>query len=285
MNRLIILITGLLILSMPVQSRAAGMDIGFSTWYCWWQPSWNNEGASYRINPAFFYGPGLSFRLPANFTISSGFLYALVKTESPMGLKSTAQSKRTIQRYDSDTTISYSFTSFFKLFVGFKYTHYQFLTGMMMVMPGVPPGIIGSKDKYKYDEYAPAMGIGFTVHLIENLYLLINASILYEYSFISRKTYGVASFTPIMYTIPAEHWSVNKIGANSQLGFAYFIQKINTVITIGGRYQVYKIVRSDSDSRREQYSEYYDHFYGITASVLYRIEFGKKKGQEADEKK
>jgi hypothetical protein len=281
--QLFFLITGLLVLLMPLRAGAAGMDIGMSTWYCWWQPSWNNENEGFKVDPAFYFGPGVSFRLPGKVTMSTSFLYARVKAESTRRETSIpwspAMEKRVIHRYDSDTAISYSFTRFFKLFAGFKYSHYKYENDQTLLFPLLLSMYFGTKEKYRYDNYAPALGIGFTVHLIENFFLLIKASVLYEKSSIVRNAYWYASGTPPMFfPFPPEHWSVNKVGANAHLSFAYFIQPINTSISIGFRYQFFKIVKSDS--KNEDYTEYYDHFYGITASVVYRIDFEKKEKQE-----
>lgn len=87
--------------------------------------------------------------------------------------------------------------------------------------------------------------------------------------------------TPVIYAEQSCSWSVNKMGANAQVSFAYLIQPINTSISVGFRYQFYKTVKSNTD--QDQYTHYYDHFYGIAASVLYRIEFVRKE-EKADEK-
>jgi len=89
--------------------------------------------------------------------------------------------------------------------------------------------------------------------------------------------------TPVIYAEQSCSWSVNKIGANEQVSFAYLIQPINTSISVGFRYQFYKTVKSNTD--QDQYTHYYDHFYGIAASVIYRIEFKSKKEQDNDEEK
>lgn len=276
MHRFVILITGLLILLEPYTARAAGMDIGMSTWYCWWDPSWNHEGAGYDIKPTFFYGPGLSFRLPANVSISTNFLYARVKAEAPLTMQSSEKKNYVIHRYDSDTTISYSFTGFFKLFAGFKYSNYQYVNDMTVVMLFNPFTAISGREKRRYDEFAPALGVGFTIHLIENFYLLITSSVLYNRCHVSSKAYVYTiDAVPRFYPYPDRRWSVDKIGANAQLSFAYLIQPINTSIAVGFRYQLFKIVKSNPGN--DDYSEYYDHFYGVTASMLYRIEFAQKK--------
>ncbi len=283
--RIIILIAGLLIPSIPLQSMASGIDIGGSTWFSWWKPSWNNESAGFTVKPGFYYGPALSFRLPANVTISSGFLYARLKAESPPGPTlapwATSMETRVIHRYDSDSTISYSFTWFLKLFAGFKYSRIDYENDQRSMIPSVST-IFYFKEKYRYDNYAPALGIGFSVHLIENFFLLITASMLYEHSSIYRKSdMYILGPSLMILPMPRQHCSINKIGANTHLSLAYFIKPISTNIAIGFRYQFFKTVRSAP--KYEEYSKYYDHFYGITASVLYRIDFKKKKDQQIDQ--
>ncbi len=282
MHRIIILVIILLLLSMPHRTGAAGMDIGMSTWFCWWQPSWNNGFSSYKVTPAFFYGPGLSFRLPGNVTVSSNFLYARVKAEGRMILAPPSKMNRVIRRYDSDSTLSYTFTRFFKLFAGFKYSYYSYQESSPMFMPGSMFQL--TIDKKKYNEYAPALGIGFTIHLVDHLYVMIHASCVYMFTSVekdSRVLMSVSGMSPLFFIYPRKNWSVNKMGANAQLALAYFIKPINTSISIGFRYQFYKTVKSDT--QEDQYTHYYDHFYGINASVIYRIDFEKKKDQAEDD--
>ncbi len=281
-----ILILGLVISVMPIRAWAAGMDLAMSTWFCQWQPSWSTEKSGYKVKPAVFFGPGLSFRLPGNVTVSSGFLYASLKAtavqKDTSSRWSSSNEQRAIKRYDSDTTISYSFNRLFKLYTGFKYTRYKYENTSTQLQYLLLSLFSGTLEQYRYDNYAPALGFGFTIHLIENFFLLINTSLLYEYSTITRRAYRFASGAlPIYIPYPQEHWSLHKIGANAHLSFIYFIKAINTNIAIGFRYQFFKIIKSGSIY--EDYSQYYDHFYGLTASVIYRIDFGKKKEPEKNE--
>jgi len=284
--RLLFLITGMVLLMIPASAVAAGMDIAMSTWCCQWMPSWSTPSSVYKVDPAFFYGPGLSFRLPGNVTISSGFLYARLEAASERKRTSIPWSptmeSRVINRYDSDTTVGYSFTRFFKLFAGFKYTQYKYQNNETLWLPLVWTLLLGTLEKYRYDNYAPALGIGFSIHVVENFFILINTSLLYESSSINRRKYWYSSGTPsLVLPFPEEQWSLHKIGANANLSFVYFIKPIHTNISVGFRYQFFKTVWSES--RNEDYSEYCDHFYGLTASVIYRIDFGKKKEEEKKE--
>lgn len=285
-HRLLFLITGMILLLIPHRAGAAGMDIAMTTWFCQWQPSWSTEKSGYRVKPALFFGPGLSFRLPGKVTVSSGFLYARLKAtavqKDTSSQWSLSNDQRVIKRYDSDTTISYSFNKIFKLYAGFKYTQYRYDNTNTQMLYLLLSLFSGTLEKYRFDNYAPALGFGFTIHVIENFFLLINTSLLYEYSSIIRRAYRFASgVLPIFLSYPQEHWSLHKIGANAHLSFVYFIKAINTNISIGFRYQFFKIVKSGS--QYADYSEYYDHFYGLTASVIYRIDFGKKKEPEKNE--
>ena len=289
MRRFCIVIIGLAVLCAPIRAVAAGMDIGMTTWYCRWQPSWNNKNSGYRVEPAVFYGPGVSFRLPGNVTISTNFLYARILAETPvkiLNLVNPSVSTRVIQRYDSDSTIGYSFTAFFRLFLGFKYSRYNYVAEQMQLAPGILWIFSGTREKYRYDNYAPALGLNFKVHVVEHFFILITASFLYEQShvFKSKYQYLISSgASPMFFPYKDTRWAVNKLGANASLAFAYFIKPINTSISIGFRYQFFKTVKPKTDN--DEYSEYYDHFYGLTASAIYKIDFGKNIDRDEKEER
>jgi len=279
---------------IPRIGSAAGMGIGMNTWFVWWKPYFTLEteknlsiGKKYTANPNFLYGPVLTFYLPKHFTLSAMFLYGefyFKKNETIIIPPLFALPQKTnylIKRYDSDSSVTYSFTRIFNMSLGFKYTHFMYNTRSTSGLPGI---MMLENQKKTYDEYAPALGFGLTIPLVEKtLYLIMNASGIFDFVTLKMSGDTTTIFANFYFTFPikpiAQH--VYKIGMNSTLTLAYYVEKINTTFTLGIRYQMFKMLNTDKtiDLKLDRM---YDHFYGITAAVIYRINFPDKKIVEKD---
>lgn len=243
---------------------APGIDIGMHAWFAWWDPAWNKRPgtAKFKLRPAFLYGPQISFRLPGNFTISNQFLYgvyhAVAKVTTPV---MSSKSDRRIKRVDNDTTLSYTILKFLKVFLGFKYSRYSYTENSYS-------SVVQMRSKNTFTEYAPGIGFGFNVHLVEGLFLLVNASTIYNFNF-QKKIDDMYFITGFAIRSPADNYKNYRIGFNSTLSLAYYISKINLTMVIGGRYQFFKIIKSNNKGAYD----WMEHFYGVTATALYRIDF------------
>ncbi|MBN2159583.1 MAG: hypothetical protein JW807_09320 [Spirochaetes bacterium] len=254
----------------PLELEATTISIGGTAWYAWWDASWAKEqsGTDYTVKPNVLYGPGLSISFPKGVTISSLVLQGKFSAKSsafiPTGTTSIplmpVSQNRSTWRLDSDTHLSYAITDYFRILVGFKYTYYEYNLSQWS-------GILFSRGKIWYNEYAPALGIAFNIHLVQWLYLVIQSSVIFNFSIRTSSQFGVIFNGTNVQPIPlaGDRSDVNRIGSNSSLGFMYHIEPANITILLAGRYQMYKTFSKSQLSELK----YMDHFYGATASVMY----------------
>lgn len=250
----------------PLKLGATTISIGGTAWFTWWDASWTKESFSpdFRVKPNFLYGPAISLSLPKGVTISSllqqGKFKAKQTTLVPTGAGLfEVTDNRNTWRLDSDSHISFAVTDFFRILVGFKYTYYYYSIKSFW-------GVLYLWGKIWYNEYAPALGLSFNIHLVQNLYLVIQSSVIYNFSVRKQDQYMVFIDTSGPQLLPSPSTvNENRIGSNSSLMFAYHIEPANITFSLGGRYQLYKALKKSAYSD----PKYMDHFYGVTASVMY----------------
>ncbi len=80
---------------------------------------------------------------------------------------------REVTKIDSDTTLSYNITNFFKVFAGYKYQVYTYTESERYLAPeGAQYGIYSSENTARHVNMGPGIGVGFTVPLYKSLFLL-----------------------------------------------------------------------------------------------------------------
>ncbi len=300
----------LLFMSFSQTARAASLNIGGTVWYAWWDNGLKNYDAGkdlpfdtnnkYYMPSAPMYGPSLGLNigkwsitavfLPGNqFKARSSYidLYDRTKTQSVV---------HSMLTYDFDGAVSYSFTQWFKLFLGVKVQGYN-ENGKDQTLG------IGFYDSgiYRIDYLAlgPGLGIGINAHLVDNLFLLANASGLYLRSESKNfsKGAGIDKISNDVYFTKVRDTTTANIAAlNSSVALAYYVEKASLSISVGGRYQffryyfakhsisnyynysIYDGMIFDRDQfilnrhvRHREFNRYYDHFYGATFSVVYSV--------------
>ncbi len=236
----IFLLCFLLIIITGRESSAADISIGATGWYA--QMDFVDD-SNMEMEPAFLYGPLLNISFLENWGVSFVVLYGKVKSkEEEDGFE--------LKRIDSDTLLNYNFNKYFKIFTGCKYMSYAWG---------------GSDDGGIHYSVGPGLGLGVTLPLGGNFYLLGNFSGVYlwgkhkEDSSSSEEEEG------------RPDWETDMVerGFNTKLSFAYYISAASTSINLGFRYQYSKFIYKDSTSYSED-SAYM--FYGITLSAVYSFE-------------
>lgn len=281
------------ILLIPRAAGSAGMGIAGSTWFVWWKPYWEVKKSqlifkdTFTIKPGFISGPALQFYLPKNVSLSTSVLYgefsskrktysytapAFGPTYLPFDIYRNSSSTK---RIDSDTTILYAINRFFSIFLGFKYSHIDYKDWFYLTYTSA---FMYDRKKRIINEYAPALGFGVAIPLVPHVFfMIIKASVLFNVMMPDVRQWHLLLYTKGTGVIYPENetFVYYRIGLNSTLNLAYFISAINTTITIGFRYQMLKMLQSDpfEINGETPLSVLYDHFYGITAGVLYRIDF------------
>jgi hypothetical protein len=252
--RLLAAALGLFLLAQP--ARAATMSIGYLTWFNWWEISDNPsediyDKYEYNLEPSFLYGPMLSFQITPEWNVSSLFIMGSYRSEFNGVLDGYAYSSSyDIWRYDSDTTVSYAFTPYFRLFLGFKFMRYTYTID--------DSSDSGDGMTYIYDDYAPGAGVIFTIAFTKNIYLSISVGALF--SFTNMTVENIPD--DVISVILLDSWY--KVGANARMILNFTIEKAHMVITTGFRYQMFY-------SFSDEYEEFnsVQHLYGPELSVIF----------------
>ncbi len=297
-------------------SGAAGLKAGATVWYTWWDGANRSisTGAGtplstlnrYHQVPAILYGPVLSVDFNQRWSLS--VIFALGTDIRARGsyyepwMSGYHRLGNRYFRYDLDPTAAYAFNRYVKVFAGMKLQGYD-IDGTSETY--YSNRFEKSSPKTKYIAYGPGAGIGLTVPLHENLFVIANVSGLYMRSDITRKelitVYGtVGQGNDASSTNGRFAWNV--WGGNANASLAWYVPRASLTFSLGGRYQLFWIqlagnhVSNRTTSIRyggvnlfaaqfgEAISEYiarhsyhgkYDHFYGITFSTIYSFDFSK----------
>ncbi len=272
----------------PTPARAgSSLGIGFTTWYNWWLPYWKNISAGpmtstdRNVRPNFLYGPMIAIKLPRHVRISSMFMmgdydikqngYFFYSNIIPM------KGVSTMRRYDSDTSLGVSLNRYVSINFGFKYSKYAFKEKSGFATMGT------IKEK-TYNDYSPALGLGVTVPLYKtSLFMLFNLSGIYCFSNVNVKSillsYSSNGGISVLRGTPSTY-HFGKAGLNTTLSFAYYLEPADMTFMIGYRYQALMLVIRDNSFGNGNTLKKIDHFYGITAGVMYTFDFDKLSGKK-----
>lgn len=197
----------------PVRADA-GVSLGLSSWYAWWDVSPDND---YSVDPKPLFGPVLGVDFAERWSLTSVLLVGTYHA------KSDTNPEYTYRRYDSDTALNYSLSRYFKVFAGFKYMRYDTSSDQL------------DRD-VKQISYGPGVGAGLTLPLSDSLFAVANVSFMYLFG---------------LQRDPWADWI--EVGCNTALGLAYYITPIATTITAGVRYQYFETGAADGDTKHTFY--------------------------------
>lgn len=315
-------IMGLMLILSAQAAFSAPVDlsIGGTAWYIWWKPAWADAKAT---TTAIVQGPGLftedshDFQPGSNVMagpiVSIGFLerwsIQSVLTMGRLSFKSRGYSTdallssassgiapsykkytRDVLKWDSDTSIGCAVHRMVKIFAGFKHQGYRFEEKMenLLFVPGPPPVFTRAlTDDVR--AYGGGLGLGLTIPVVADFYIMASVSgvLLWSFETISVKRmnsfiYSATGGLIPLYIIPQKGHYLS-YGGTASLSFAYNIEKINTTLSLGGRYQI--LFNHQDYSRHNPLNNdvsiniidrQYDHFFGITLSAIYTFHIGKK---------
>jgi len=292
MKKVMILIPVILIfLFVSVSSSMAmHMNAGASVWYAWWDPMWENaftgdsleitknydlEKADFDMDAEPLFGPMISLSFSELYTLSFSFMYGEYNAESfshyveESGTEFEEYSKIKSKKYEADLMLSRKISNFFKVYSGLKIQRYDYDEER-----NVYEALGNTKvNTVKYREFGngigAGLGIGYTQHLINNIYLLTNVSAIFMWNNLDRTTRENQDtlFSPnIDYNIDFLTW-----GANTTASIAYYIAPASVTLAIGGRYQHLRYKQLNQKDERDLDGNT-DNFYGVTFSALYGFE-------------
>jgi hypothetical protein len=292
------------------------LSIGGTAWYAWWQPAWSDAKSTsfvLQANPGLFIEDSHDFKPTSNamagpvvslsflgrwsiqsvFTIgkfksfSSGPSYDAVLFSNHQNLVASYKKyTRDILKWDSDTSIGCAVHRMVKIFAGFKTQGYRYEERLDDVMYEESLMLIHRALVDDVKAYGCGLGLGLTIPLGADFYLMMSASGLVLWSFekinINRsKSYMVQKNGPYFLPVIQRKGRYLSYGGSAALSLAYNIKKIDTTISLGGRYQLLL--------NRQRYNNLffndvamniidgqYDHFFGVTVSAIYTFHIGKK---------
>lgn len=196
----------------PIQSFAAGISVGGTVWYQYWE----NSEDTIEFDPDWMYGPALAVAITDNLRINTVFYYGefdtLVNGTSP----------GSTERYDSDTSLGYRIHDYVTILAGFKYMHCSLETTGFPAMT------------YTFDIYGPAVGGALSIPLIDYFSLSAGLSGIYMWEKDKIKSFS-----------GTEKNRIRGLSYNSTAALVYFIQPASVTLSIGGRYQYYKQTNAD----------------------------------------
>lgn len=224
MKKIIVIVSAIFICFTAIPLFAVDLNLGAATWYSWWEME--DDRGTQELDPTFLVGPVISLGFSEQWNLSMVFLYGQFKMDDNSDTDE-------INRVDSDISLNYIINRYLKVFGGTKAMGYYFGDG-------------------RHHSIGPALGIGLTLPIYGNFYLLGNLSGMYNYGEHNDSNDQEPKSNFIEY------------GFNSTLSLAYFIEQSSTTISLGGRYQFF---RDKFESERRSDIDF--QFYGVTLSVVY----------------
>jgi hypothetical protein len=232
---LIIVCAAIVCLSIPAHASVA---VGATAWYADWGYKPNTSD---KTNPGLLYGPVFSVDLVDKWSLAGVFLSGVLNEEFP-------GEKTYNRRYDGDLTLNYNYTRYVKFFGGLKFMRYDW------THDGSKPGLFRSGEGYNRG-VGPGLGVGFAVPVTDSLFTLMNFSGLYTYGKMSEFQYT-----------DDRNLAMHTYGFNTSVALAYYVDSINSTISLGGRFQYLKsIFPGHSDNNMRMY------FYGVTLTATYHF--------------
>jgi hypothetical protein len=231
-NIIRILIPFIMILLIPPASlHAADLSVGATAWYTAWDYEDDND-SPITYDPAFLYGPVLSLAMSPDLSLSFVFLYGQFQMNFENG-----DPPMDLNRYDSDLTLNYRISSYFKLFAGAKYMGFTWAANGKHAALGPGAGI---------SAVFPLGNDFFLLGYISGMYLMGNED--------GDKSRQYKAET-------------TEYGGNASLSLAYYIPGASTTLSLGGRYQQLKITYDDDNDGMTPDSM--SKFYGVTVTAVY----------------
>lgn len=305
---------------VPALSHAeTTISLGGTVWYVWWKPAWadnkwtgayiyndvagywHEDAHDFKMSSGAMAGPILTIGFLDRWSISTmavvgqsvfstagyglGFDYFL----DTQGI-TRKEYTRKVLKWDSDTTLGCAVHKYIKLYAGFKAQGYRYKETIHFYdLTGYPDTVIVHMEGTNTVScYGPGLGIGTTIPLAKDLYMLASLSgiILWCSERADRSlndSYAFDSAGPIVcyYLMPKGRFM--SYGGTASLSLAYTIDPINTTLSLGGRYQLLynrqKYSNSNplkNDVTMNIIDGQFDHFAGITFSAIYTFHTGKR---------
>ena len=155
---------------------------------------------------------------------------------------------RDVHKIESDIIINKQQNGWFKFFFGVKYQGYFYSETQSFISGSV---ILPNEQSVAFHNFGPGGGVGFTINLLENLYLLPNISLimLFGYEFVNNAQFSFC------------------IGGNATVSLAY-VTPWNITIALGGRFQyLHYPYHGNAKYSSNNIGQRYDQIYGAQLTI------------------
>ncbi len=279
-------------------SHALDISLGGTVWYAWWLPSWQNnlvgkpdttplnerlfvDMPDYSQRADALYGPVLSLNFSRQIVLSSVFVTGQYMAHAEgsyfapesdySGINANyLNADRENRKYDSDTTIAWNITSATRIYLGFKFQGYDYRYTARWILKMYTARILAfARGSSEVRQFGPGIGIDWTIHLFGNVFLMAGVSGSFMAGSETMDLDPVLLSTGTMIFSHYKKGIYQTCGANSSVSLAYYFSEINTSVVLGGRYQFLGYLQRKGDRGFTDFDGTYDHFFGITFSVIY----------------
>lgn len=257
-RRLLLCFILFFIVTMPAFSR--DYSLGFYTWYADFVVGDGFSDDNYAF-PGFLLGPFFEAELDSNLSASVLILMGSFERDriggggAPAVVPSNGifnTFHKDIKRYDIDLCLNYDLTKYIRPFAGVKFGYFDFS--------------FKGDDGY-HRSIGGALGLGFTIPIFYNFYLLGNGSFLY--SMVGEHKFTLPPGPPGGGGELSPTADFSEVGFNSAVSLAYYFVPWSVTLSIGGRLQWVKVKYEEMDaSFQDHFENGVYHFQGVTASVI-----------------
>lgn len=309
MTMRIMLVVAAIMMFFASSVQALEMLAGAKVWYVSWRPylidvgekiaPW--EGWQYiRGGSGMMYGPSASFFITDRLVFSVSYLYGELGTRynadfvesngDPAGTNLLVEYHfsgyaRTI-RHDLDSAISYSLTRNFKVFAGFKYQPLKLKVNKQGGFWDLDDttGARQANQFYYIDKnrmtftqqnYAPGIGLGYTMAISDKFTLTMNVSFIYLFGTFDINTGDTYYYPPGTYVTPdinpGSKFSFDSygFGLNAEPGIVVMLNE-KILLNLGFRFQYVRISIRNADGLDDT-EGLNDYVYGVYLAALYRL--------------
>ncbi len=183
-------------------------------------------------------------------------------TSTPSGFNGTVEFDTKVTREEGEMNLMYAVSRHFRVFAGYKTQAYTETTGKNGITINPLSGSIPDWNN-EFWISGPGAGIAVVVPVAEHLSVSASTSLIYQsirYQGYYVTYMGVVGGNKITY-------NYSGIGNNSALVLSWSLPSINTVISLGGRFQYLRyMAKGDAPSLGN------DYYYGVTLAAVYYFE-------------
>lgn len=257
------LITASVFISVSAYSWTLGA--GVTSYYSYWDPAWSENYNSVEIDPALLVGPVVSLSFGERYTLTGLLMMNANQPHSkysvPMPGSGEVGIDSEMRRMEGELNLMYSITGYFRILAGYKMQDYQ--ETYQPDMTTVPVGYTNKIDFWDTGIWinGPGLGIVVSFPLGGNIGFSISTSLIYMS--IKYRERGLMLMGMDIYS-EGKDYSYTGLGNNSSVSFGYYIESINTAISLGGRFQYLRYqAKGDAPELGN------DYYYGATLSAVY----------------